>query len=103
MLADAQIDSVMKRLETFKSDLDKYVYLCNLMDTNETLFYATLCKHTYVCMPLVYTPAVGEGCQKYSLITRHQPRGLFISIDDRGSIREILDNWPEKDIKVCSS
>lgn len=97
---DTQIECVIKRLDVIENPLEKYVYLCNLMDSNETLFYATMCKHTYACMPLVYTPVVGEGCEKYSFITRHQPRGLFISIEDRGHIREILDNWPAKDVKA---
>jgi malate dehydrogenase (oxaloacetate-decarboxylating)(NADP+) len=97
---DEQVDAVMARIAAINDPLGKFVYLCTIQDSNETLYYATLCKHTYACMPLVYTPVVGEGCQKYSWITRHQPRGLFISIDDRGSVRQILDNWPYKNIKA---
>lgn len=97
---DTQIASVMARLESIQNPLEKYIYFCTLQDSNETLYYATLCKHTYACMPIVYTPVVGEGCEKYSWITRHQPRGLFISIEDRGNVRAILDNWPAKDVKA---
>lgn len=97
---DDQIAATMKRLMSIESDLERYIYFATLHDSNETLYYATLCKHTYICMPFVYTPHVGEGCQKFSLITRHQPRGLFISIEDRGNIRSILDNWPVKNIKA---
>lgn len=97
---DQQVEGVMARIAAIPDALGKYVYLCTIQDANETLYYATLVKYTYACMPLVYTPVVGEGCQKYSWITRHQPRGLFISIEDKGSIRQMLDNWPYKDIKA---
>ena len=97
---ETQIKGVIARLESIKNPLEQYTYLCTLQDANETLYYATLVAHTYYCMPLVYTPVVGEGCQKYSWITRHKPRGLFISIEDVGNIRSILDNWPYKNIKA---
>ena len=100
MLLDDQVKGVIARIESIHNPLEKYIYLCTLQDANETLYYATLIRHTYMCMPYVYTPHVGEGCEKHSWITRHQPRGLFISIEDRGEIRSILDNWPQKDIKA---
>ena len=96
---DDQVKGVMSRMNAIITPLEKYVYLCSLQDSNETLYYATLCQNTYVCMPLVYTPVVGEACQKYSWITRHQPRGLYITLDDVGSMRSILDNWPSRQIK----
>lgn len=97
---DEQVKCVLSRLKSIENPLEKYVYFCTLHDSNETLYYATLCRHTYDCMPIVYTPHVGEGCQKFSWLTRHQPRGLYISIEDAGNIRSILDNWPAKNIKA---
>eukprot|EP00611_Tribonema_gayanum_P002862 TRINITY_DN1219_c0_g1_i1.p1 TRINITY_DN1219_c0_g1~~TRINITY_DN1219_c0_g1_i1.p1 ORF type:complete len:548 (-),score=169.45 TRINITY_DN1219_c0_g1_i1:281-1924(-) len=97
---DAQVLLAMEQLRLKKSDIEKYIYLQSLQDINETLYYALLGRHTYECMPLVYTPTVGEACQKFSHLYRQTPRGLYISIKDKGNVRELLDNWPHKDIKA---
>lgn len=97
---DEQVAAVMARVAAIPDPLGQYVYLSTLQNNAETLYYAALLKHPNELMPLVYTPVVGEACQKYSMINTHFPRGLFISIDDRGSIRQMLDNWPYKDIKA---
>ena len=81
------------------SDLAKYIYLIGLQDRNETLFYYLLERHMQEMMPIVYTPTVGLACQKYSRIFR-RPRGLVISLQDRGRIDSILDNWPSQDIRI---
>jgi len=79
----------LKVLGTFATDLQRYLYLRDLQDTNETLFYWLLTSSLERMLPLVYTPTVGEGCQRFSEIWR-KPRGLFVSYPNRHRIREIL-------------
>uniref|UniRef100_A0AAQ5ZQ96 Malic enzyme n=1 Tax=Amphiprion ocellaris TaxID=80972 RepID=A0AAQ5ZQ96_AMPOC len=80
---------------------DQYVFLMGLQDRNEKLFYRVLLSDVERFMPIIYTPTVGLACQQYGLIFR-KPRGLFITIHDRGHIASVLQNWPEKDIRaVC--
>lgn len=74
-----------------KTDLEKYLYLRDLQDSNETLFYHLVCNHLPEMMPIIYTPTVGLGCQKYSHIYR-RPRGVFISYPYRHRIDQILAN-----------
>ncbi|XP_029959244.1 NADP-dependent malic enzyme [Salarias fasciatus] len=98
---DIQLLRVLKNYDMKKDSLDKYVFLMGLQDRNEKLFYRVLMSDVERFMPIIYTPTVGLACQQYGLIFR-RPRGLFITIHDRGHIAEILQNWPEKDIKaVC--
>src|SRR6202140_1617473 len=91
----AELDyQVKRRLDAFRklgSDMQKYVFLRGLQDTNETLFYALLTRNIEEMMPIVYTPTVGLGCQLFSHIFR-KPRGLFLSMPHQGDIRRILAN-----------
>jgi malate dehydrogenase (oxaloacetate-decarboxylating) len=85
---------VARRLDAFRklgSDMQKYVFLRGLQDTNETLFYALLTRNIEEMMPIVYTPTVGLGCQQFSSIFR-KPRGLFLSYPHQADIRRILGN-----------
>ena len=85
---------VMRRLDAFRklgTDIQKYVFLRGLQDTNETLFYALLTRNIEEMMPIVYTPTVGLGCQLFSSIFR-KPRGLFLSYPHKDAIRRILGN-----------
>lgn len=97
---DQKVENAMEQLMTKPTDLDKYIYLHTIHDADETLYFAILTKHTYNTMPFVYTPTVGEACQKWGEIYRHTPRGLYISMNDKGSVLSILDNHPHKDVKV---
>ncbi|XP_014343412.1 NADP-dependent malic enzyme isoform X2 [Latimeria chalumnae] len=95
---DVQVLRVMESYETKNSDLDKYILLMSLQDRNEKLFYRVLTSDIERFMPIVYTPTVGLACQQYGLAFR-RPRGLFITIHDKGHIATMLSSWPEDDIK----
>uniref|UniRef100_A0A4W6E644 Malic enzyme n=1 Tax=Lates calcarifer TaxID=8187 RepID=A0A4W6E644_LATCA len=98
---DVQLLRVLKNYEMKRDDLDRYVFLMGLQDRSEKLFYRVLSSDIEKFMPIIYTPTVGLACQQYGLIFR-RPRGLFITIHDRGHIASLLQNWPEKDIRaVC--
>uniref|UniRef100_A0A8C6X074 Malic enzyme n=1 Tax=Neogobius melanostomus TaxID=47308 RepID=A0A8C6X074_9GOBI len=92
---------LLRVLKNYDMKRDEYVFLMGLQDRSEKLFYRVLTSDIERFMPVIYTPTVGLACQQYGLIFR-RPRGLFITIHDRGHIASILQNWPEKDIKaVC--
>jgi malate dehydrogenase (oxaloacetate-decarboxylating)(NADP+) len=93
------VDRVMASLERLPRDIDRYMLLSSLQERNERLFYRTVIDHVDRILPLIYTPTVGEACREFSHIAR-EPKGFFITPDDRGSIRRILANWPQRDIRV---
>lgn len=83
----------------FNSDINKHIYLRNIQDTNETLFYHLIENHLSEMMPIIYTPTVGEACQRFSDIYRRH-RGIFISYPDRDQIEQIIHNINKKNVKV---
>ncbi len=83
----------------FKSDISRHVYLRNIQDTNETLFYNLLRSHLKETLPIIYTPTVGEACEHFSTIYR-RARGLFISWPNRHRIDEMLQSFSRNDIRV---
>jgi malate dehydrogenase (oxaloacetate-decarboxylating) len=91
----AELDyQVKRRLDAFRGlgrDIQRYVFLRGLQDSNETLFYALLTRNIEEMMPIVYTPTVGLGCQLFSSIFR-KPRGLFLSLPHKHLIRRIFSN-----------
>ena len=93
------VDRVMANLERLPRDIDRYMLLSSLQERNERLFYQTVIGHIDQIMPLIYTPTVGEACKEFSHLAR-DPKGFFITPDDRGDMRRILANWPKKDIRV---
>ena len=90
---------VLGNLRNKASDLERYLFLVSLQDRNETLFYRVVINQIEEIMPLIYTPTVGKACQHFSHIYR-RPRGLYISLQDRGRVRKILQNWPHRDARV---
>jgi malate dehydrogenase (oxaloacetate-decarboxylating)(NADP+) len=95
---ELQIARRHAEIASLDSDLQKYLVLSDLLARNETLFYAVLMSDPATYMPLVYTPTVGEACQKFAHIFR-SARGMYLPISARGRVREILGNWPERDVR----
>jgi malate dehydrogenase (oxaloacetate-decarboxylating)(NADP+) len=89
----------MDNLQRLPRDIDRYMLLSSLQERNQRLFYQVIDAHVDTILPLIYTPTVGEACREFSHMAR-DPKGFFITPDDRGSIRRILANWPRKDIRV---
>jgi malate dehydrogenase (oxaloacetate-decarboxylating) len=88
---EEQVVRRLKALRAQESDFERYALLRDLQDVNETLFYALVVGHIEEMLPLVYTPTVGEGCQRFSEIWR-KPRGVFLSYPNKSRIGEILAN-----------
>jgi len=98
---DLQLSRVMMQLGHKTTDLDRYIYLVNLLDHNETLFYRTVMSDPARFLPIVYDPTIGEACLKFGHIYR-QTRGMYLSITRRGKVKDILRNWPYKDVRfIC--
>ena len=94
-----QMERMRTLLARFEKPLDKYLMLENLLATDQDLFYKLLVEHTDEFMPIVYTPTVGEVCQKFSHILMH-PRGAFLSIKDKGHVAEIINRLPNQEVDV---
>jgi len=95
---ELQVARRRAEITNLDDDLLKYLVLSDLQARNETLFYAVVMSDPATYMPLVYTPTVGEACQKFAHIFR-EARGMYLPISARGRVREILSNWPEKDVR----
>ena len=96
---DTQVIRVMENFHNSPTDLERYIYLMNLLDRNETLFYRVVVERMEEMMPIVYTPTVGQACQEYGHILR-RARGIFVSAKDKGRVTDLLRNWPRKDVRV---
>jgi len=98
---DLQLQRVNLQLAQKPTDLERYIYLINLLDHNETLFYRAVMSDPARFLPIVYDPTIGEACLKFGHIYR-QARGMYLSITRRGKVKEVLKNWPEKDVRfIC--
>jgi malate dehydrogenase (oxaloacetate-decarboxylating) len=96
---EVQVERRLQVLRRFETDFQRYAYLRDLQDTNETLFYALLTQHIEEMLPLVYTPTVGEGCQRFSEIWR-KPRGVFLSYPNQDRIADILSDPQYDEVRV---
>ena len=95
---DLQVARRRAEIANLGDDLQKYLVLSDLQARNERLFYAVLMSDPATYMPLVYTPTVGEACQKFGHIFR-SARGMYLPITAKGRLQAILRNWPEKDVR----
>jgi malate dehydrogenase (oxaloacetate-decarboxylating) len=86
---DEQVSRRMQVLRNLGTDIERYAFLRELQDSNETLFFAVLTQNLEELLPIVYTPTVGAGCQQFSRLFR-KPRGLFLSIPHKNRIKQIL-------------
>lgn len=90
---------MLENVRAAATDLSRYTILTNLQDRNESLFYRVVTDHVEEMMPIIYTPTVGQACLKFSHIFR-RARGMYITAEDRGSVAELLANWPREDVRV---
>ena len=99
---ERQEEAALAELRALPDPISQYKYLQSLQNVDERLYFALIAKHTAELMPPIYTPTVGEACVKWSSMLGGslQPRGLYISLQDLGNVRTIVDNWPRDDVKV---
>jgi malate dehydrogenase (oxaloacetate-decarboxylating)(NADP+) len=90
---------VLGNIREKPTDLERYLYLVALQDRNETLFYRVVMNNIEEMMPLIYTPTVGKACQEFQHIYRDS-RGFYVSFEDRGRVREIMQNWPHREARI---
>ncbi len=96
---DVQLHRAMENMRRKYYDIERYIFLSALQNRNERLYYRAIMEHIEEIMPLVYTPTVGQACKEFAAIFR-QPKGLYISAQERGNVQEILANWPERDVRI---
>jgi malate dehydrogenase (oxaloacetate-decarboxylating) len=96
---EEQVERAYQQYKSFENSMDKHIYLRNIQDTNETLFYRLVQNHISEMMPIIYTPTVGAACENFSNIYR-RGRGLFISYPNRDRIDDLLNNAANQNVKV---
>jgi len=96
---EIQIKRILGNMRRKEYDIERYIFLSALQDRNERLFFQTVIENIVEIMPLIYTPTVGQACKEFSHIYRHA-QGLYITPADKGEIEKLMDNWPNKDIRV---
>ena len=100
---ELQHKRVMSQIDRKKEDIDVYLYLMALQERNETLFFKTLMEDSVRFVPIVYDPVVGQACLEFSDIYRAKA-GMYVSLNDKGKVKDVLRNWPVKDIRfICIS
>jgi len=96
---EQQVARVLENVRRKTSDLEKYIYMVALQDRQESLFYRVVRDNIEELMPIIYTPTVGQGCVEFGHIFR-RPRGLYVSYKNRGRVRELMTNWPYREVRV---
>src|SRR5215212_9427713 len=96
---DEQLERRYRDFQQKRTEIQQHIYLRDLQDRNEVLFYRLMTDHIAEMMPLIYTPVVGEACEHFSRIYR-RPRGLFVSYERRGEIDATLENRPFRQVDV---
>jgi malate dehydrogenase (oxaloacetate-decarboxylating)(NADP+) len=99
MSQDEQLERIVPAVRGKPTPLDQYIYLVGLHDRNITLFYRLVMDHLEELMPVLYTPTVGEACQEFGRIFRRS-RGLYVTAEDKGHVRDVLANWPHDDVRM---
>jgi len=96
---DEQLQRVMENYRRKTDPMEKFIFLTALHDRNETLYYKLLIENLMEMTPIVYTPVVGFACQQFGHIYRKN-RGMYLSLEDKGNIRNIFDNWPHDEVDI---
>ncbi len=94
-----QVERVLENYRRKTDPLEKFIFLTSLHDRNETLYYKVLTENLMEMTPIVYTPVVGAACQQFGHIYRKN-RGMYISMDDKGHIRDMFNNWNQEEIDI---
>ena len=98
---ERQVERTLHHIEIKPDDLERYIYLNSLVDRNEILFYKVLRSDPAHFVPIVYAPTLARACKVFSHIYR-RPRGMYITLDMKGRIADVLRNWPEEDVRtIC--
>jgi len=96
---NVQVQRALENMRRKYYDIERYIFLSALQSRNERLYYRLVLENIKEVMPLIYTPTVGQACKEFAHIFR-QPKGIYITARDRGHVSEILNNWPEKNVRV---
>ena len=96
---EEQVERCYMQYSSFKTKLNKHIYLRAIHDQNETLFFKLVQEHLTEMMPIIYTPTVGDACERFSDIYRSN-RGLFVSYEERHNIDDILRNATKSKVKI---
>src|SRR5262249_33190989 len=98
-----QVQRALQQLGAKPTDLERYIYLIGLLDTDEVLFYMLVMSDPARFLPILYDPTVGEACLKFGHIYR-RPRGMYLSVKRKGRVKEVLRNWPTKAVRfICAT
>jgi len=96
---DEQVTRVYLQFQSKEEDLEKNIFLTQLHDTNETLFFRLVANHAEEMVPIIYTPVEAAAIETFSHGFR-RPRGLFLSYPDKDRLKDIIANYPEDDVEA---